>query len=205
MRYKQAIEHVFGSGTETSAAPDTEPITRAQAKAWLKIDSTADDDLIDDLIEAVRSDVESMIGIALYTQTCKDYFDEWPKAHSLVNKYAAISLLRYPVQSVTSITYVDDDGNTQTLDASKYIVDTSGPITRIAPAAEEEWPDLDDRIKNVTVEYTAGYTSQANIPANLKLAVRLMLTRYYEMRSDPIQERTTAAELIIRRHYPIIP
>jgi len=131
----------------------------------------------------------------------QDVLDDWPAYESVSNPYQAFHLLRYPVQSVTSISYIDGNGATQTLHSSKYVVDTTGAFCRIAPAAGQSWPGLRNQIKAVTVTYTAGWSSTSDIPEDLKTAMLLMLTYVYERRADSVKRFKTAAENMIKNHY----
>ena len=51
-------------------APTTEPVTLAEARLHLRLDSdfTADDDLIEVLIQSAREAAEQELGVALITQ-----------------------------------------------------------------------------------------------------------------------------------------
>src|SRR5262245_32806492 len=88
--------------------PATEPVTRTEAKAHLRVDFTTDDTYIDDLIATARHEAEKWARRALITQTLELRMPYWPNAYSL-------ALPRSPVQSITSITYTDDQGNTGTM------------------------------------------------------------------------------------------
>lgn len=66
----------------------------------------------------------------------------------------AIRLTRAPLISVTSITYLDTAGATQTVAAADYIVDK--PNNRIRLAYNESWPSSRGAPDSVTVRYVAG-------------------------------------------------
>ena len=51
------------------AGPGEEPVTRAEAKAWCRIDGDAEDALVEALIAAARLHVESATGRALIEQS----------------------------------------------------------------------------------------------------------------------------------------
>jgi len=53
----------------------TEPITLAEAKAWLKVDYADEDSLITMLISGVREQVELFTGLGIVARTI-EYFDE---------------------------------------------------------------------------------------------------------------------------------
>src|SRR5450631_4735333 len=60
--------------------PALEPLSLADAKLHLKVDTTADDALIESLIRACRFHIERLYDIALITQTLQlnlDYFPYW--------------------------------------------------------------------------------------------------------------------------------
>ena len=59
-------------------APALEPLSLAEAKDWLKVDSTADDTLILELITAARIHIEQATRLLLLTQSWKLVADQWP-------------------------------------------------------------------------------------------------------------------------------
>ena len=96
-----------------------------------------------------------------------------------------------PLQSITSITYVDEDGATQTLATSVYSVDApTGPTCargRIYPKYEQEWPTTRCEPGAVTVTFVAGYgTTGASVPARLKMGMLYDIGTLYEIREDHI-------------------
>ena len=92
---------------KVSTAPSSEPITLAEAKLYLRVDTTADDALITALITAARETVERYTSRALVTQTITQVLDCFPGF--------GFRLAVHPVQSITSITYKDSNGSDQTL------------------------------------------------------------------------------------------
>ena len=93
------------------------------------------------------------------TQTLDLYLDAFP---------CTIVLPRSPLQSITSITYVDNDGITQTLDASQYLVDTVSRPPRIVPAYGKSWPTPRVQINAVKVRFVCGHTDVASVSADIK-------------------------------------
>ena len=77
---------------------------------------------------------------------------------------------------MTSIQYVDDAGDTQTLSTSLYQVDTKSQPGRIIPAYGESWPTVrSDTLNAVTVNFVAGYGDDPeDVPAGLRHAVKLI-------------------------------
>ncbi|MCA9312663.1 MAG: head-tail connector protein, partial [Phycisphaerales bacterium] len=96
--------------------------------------------------------------------------------------------------SVTSIAYVDADGNNQTLDSAQYRVDTVSEPGRIELDTAYTWPTTDDRLNAVTITIVAGYASAAAVPAEAKHLVKFVAAHWYEHRG-PIDIDRDAKEM----------
>lgn len=107
--------------------------------------------------------IETITERQLITATWKLILDRFP---------AVIELRKPPVQSVTSITYIDEDGAEQTLSDSLYQVDTDDEPARIVPAYDQSWPSIRCQPQAVQVEFVAGYGLADDIPDGLKTAIK---------------------------------
>lgn len=194
----------FGQSVAVTTAPDTEPVTAAEAKNWLKVDHSADDDLISSLITAARQAVEEYTGIKLYTQVITEKWDRLPSSNKVYNQFGAISLSTWPVQSIDSISYVDDAGDSQTWSSSNYTTDLAARPARISPAFDAHWPTVRFQMSAFTVVYTAGYSSTANIPDTIKTAMRLMITHWYDNRTDSVRKMPMASEVILQPYKTMV-
>lgn len=134
--------------------PRAEPVSLVEAKAHLNVDISADDTLITGLIAAARAAAENIAGRAMVLQTWDLVLDGFPSGAT-----CPIEIPLPPLRSVTSISYIDVDGVTQTWAAADYTVDTSGFKGRILPAYSEVWPTTRDVINSVTVRFVAGYAT----------------------------------------------
>lgn len=170
------------AGYTRTVAPTSEPLTTAQAKAHLNVDHTAFDTQIESLIKSARRSCEAYLGRALITQTWKLYLDCFP------SDGCAIRLPNPPLQSVTSITYIDQDGATQTWASGNYQVDTVSTVGRIILAPGEAYPSTESgRINAVTITYVCGYGDASTaIPENILHAVRLTVGDFFTLREDTI-------------------
>lgn len=171
----------------------TEPVTLAEAQAFLNVDSDADSDLIESLITTARQRVEDFTGRALISQTWKLVQSDWPcsKAYNYAraNTWAerTIELHRSPLISVQSVKYYPASGAAQaTLSAATYTALTGPTPGLIVLASTESWPDLYDRPDAVEVNFTAGYADADSIPKPLRHAVLLLLADLYELRSTQV-------------------
>lgn len=134
--------------------PYREPISLEEMKNHLKIDSdiTEDDELVAGLIVAARNMVEAGTGASrdrckVMVATTFDYSMDTFCGMS-------IPLPRVPLISVTSITYVDTAGATQTLSASVYSVNTAAGCVDLA--YNQSWPSTRYQPNAVTIRFVAG-------------------------------------------------
>lgn len=165
--------------------PTREPVTLAEARAQCRIDSSVEDGLIAGDILAARQHVEIYTRRAMLTQTWDQTLDELG---------TEIVLLKPPVQSVTSVKYLDASGVEQTLNSSQYrLVQRSTGEFVIVPAYGVTWPTVQPVESAVTVRFVAGYSSDA-FPEPLRKAVLLLVSHWFENRSA-VDERGTAAEI----------
>lgn len=164
-----------------TTAPTVEPVTLAEQRLHSVIDSdlTEDNDLIAELIATARVKLEELTGRAFLEQTRTFKLDQFPDSN------APIYLPRPPLISVTSISYLDTAGVSQTLTAvTDYKVDATSEPARIVPAYGESWPSTRDEIDAVTVVAKCGYgATAASVPKTLKLAAKLLAAHWYERRT----------------------
>lgn len=123
--------------------------------------NTTQDPLLNRFIVSARIMAEQKTRRALITQTLDLYLDQFPGWEQV--------LLKPTVQSITSITYVDDNGITQTLAASEYLADTTSEPARVTPAFGIVWPSTRYQTNAVKIRYVAGYgATAASVPACVK-------------------------------------
>lgn len=178
-----------------TADPTSEPVTLAQAKGHLRVDSdnTADDTLIAMLIGAARRYAESYTGRSFITQGWRLVIDAfpgpgfmgvpWGSPYSLPPQ--AIQLERGIVQAVSSITYMDMNGAWQTMDPANYVAELSGCPARITPVFGQIWPPTRPQIGSVKVDYTAGYgAGGTNVPEGIRQWILMRVGTLYEQREE---------------------
>ena len=162
-------------------APAAEPITLAEAKAHIRVDTSTDDTLIAGYITTAREWVEDYIDRALITQRLVMRLDTFP---------AEIELPRPPmVASGTAtaviVTYVTGEaGGTATLSASSYRVDRESTPGIIRTTYAGSWPSHLIDQNSVSVTWWAGYGSSADVPQRAKTAMLMCVHELYEKRGD---------------------
>lgn len=166
-----------------------EPVTTSQAKAHMRITDTAEDSYIESLITAARQHAEHLTERAFITQTWTMTLDRFP------DYFGDIRLPKPLLISVSSITYVDLEGTTQTLSSSLYEVDARSQPGRIRPAYGQAWPSTREQLNAVTITYTAGYgATAASVPTAIKQAIMIVVAHWFEHR-EPVITGTIVAEV----------
>ena len=148
-------------------------VTQAEAKLFLRIDTTDDNDLIDSLLEAAEDLVESFTGRQLLTDTQTLYLTSWA---------SEIPLDYPPLGSITHIKYYDADSVQQTLANTVYEVDSTGAKSFVRLAYNQSWPDVRGHDGDILITYTAGYGAASAVPDGLKTAMKLLVGNWYENR-----------------------
>lgn len=151
-----------------------EPITRQEAKDYLKVDSTDDDTFIDTLISAVREFVEEETSTALVVRNYIEYRDKWPVKPDVIE-------LQMNAEIIAAVQYLKDGSYvTLALDTDYYQSNFNG-LPKLEPKGN--WPnDIDDRLNAVKVTYSAT-PLQGSINPALKQAMYLLLAHWYDNRS----------------------
>lgn len=150
------------------------PVSLAEARLHLKVDTTDDDELISQLLDSATVYCEQFQNRTYLNRTRFLYLDAFPDE---------IIVPDPPLVSVTSLQYIDTDGATQTWDASNYRVDTSTEPGTITRAYNIDWPSIRSVTSAITITYVAGYGALAtNTPDDVKNAIKLLIGHWYENR-----------------------
>lgn len=165
-------------------SPSVLPVSLVQAKEHLRLspsDTTHDDQLtllLEAATERLEQDLDRQIIDASYSQSQLG----WNKEGS---NSGAIKLYRKSINAVTSVKYVNPDGDTVTLAPEEYIVDLGRSC--VFPAVDTEWPTVHSNHPSaVEVTFQAGYGSSADtVPRLLKSAILLCVGKWF---FDPAQE-----------------
>ncbi len=172
-----------------TTGPATEPVTKTEAKAWSRIDIDDDDTLIDSLIIRAREHCEAITHKQFITATYTFVMDAFPSSwrsdvYRATYRHEGTDILlpRPPLVSVSSIAYLDENGISQTVAASDYVVSTYDEPGRIALANGSLWPSTLDQINAVTIVYVAGYGAASAVPQSIKDAMLMLVAHGYEHR-----------------------
>ena len=172
INYLRPIRYVPYGKLVLKTGPASTPITLAEAKSFLRIDSDYDDDdnYITSLINVATGVVEEFTRRRLITQTFNIFHDEFPPY---------IDLQVGDVASVTHIKYYDESNVLQTLAPSNYDVDNKIRPGRIYQSEDGDFPNTFDGPNAVEVEFIVGGAA-SDIPAPIIQAIYIIVGRYYE-------------------------
>ena len=186
-------------------APEVTPLSLTEVKTHLRVDDIDQDDVIQMYLDAATSYVDGewgFLGRALVTQTWRLTIDTFPCAE--------IKIPLPPLQSITSVGYFDSAGDFQTLvEGTDYFVDDQSEPAWITPMTT--WPTTLDAINSVRIEFIAGYVADsssppsltANIPADIKHAMLLLITDWMEHRQNVLTDTANAlpfgTDILLRR------
>ncbi|MEO0618817.1 MAG: head-tail connector protein [Pseudomonadota bacterium] len=170
-------------------APAREPLTVAETKLHLRLDTDDDDALITSLIQAARMHLERLLGRALISQTWVEIRDCWP-----VHR-APVLLARAPAQDIVDIRIVDRDGVAESLNEDDYFLDAVSAPPRLSRLATGDWPRPGRSINGIEIEFVAGFgDTPDDVPAPLRQALLLLVCAWYETR-QPVDFNSAVSAL----------
>jgi uncharacterized phiE125 gp8 family phage protein len=163
-----------------TAVPATEPISTVEAKKHLRVDFSEDDAYIAALITAARRYCEKVQGRAYITQTATYSLDDIPGVGN------EITLPVKPIISIDSITIAQKDTTAITIDANFYDTDLQGGKIVLNDDFTTEYDaDLLPLYNAFVITLKAGYgATAADVPAEIKHAMFLIIGHWYEHRED---------------------
>lgn len=164
--------------------PAVEPITLAEVKAHLRLDTDDEDALLAGLARTARCHLEVETGLCLILRTLRLYLDDWPEGR-------VIQIARGPVQTIETVTVYDALGAPVALNAAGYVLDGEAcPARLVLPARRAS----ERAVNGIEIDFSAGFgESGADVPDTLKRALLLHVAAMYELRGVlPLDEQPGA-------------
>jgi len=161
-------------------ATSSEQLTVTQLKTHLRVLTDDDDTYIALLGTNAREYIEYYTNQAMVPKTVVLYMENFPAGDDplVFNDYN-------PLQSVSSIVYLDEDGTSGAMSTADYNIDTHSRCGRIYPAQTTSWPgdiysypDHD----NVWITFGCGHTT-ATCPEAFRHAEKMLVEHWYKNRS----------------------
>ncbi|MGH9505048.1 MAG: head-tail connector protein [Terriglobales bacterium] len=198
------------AGFTIETQPTSEPVSLDEAKNFLRVDITDDDDFISLMITAARESCEAFCNRSFATKGYLQTLDAFPYfADSQTNQGAyppsyysspnystlwnysqMIKLFAPPAIAVQSIEYIKPDGTTGTLaQNTDFVLDNVNEPARIFPMPGGIWPPCQYLPNAVRIHFTAGYGGDGNqaLPVRCKIAMLQLLANWYENREAAMQ------------------
>jgi uncharacterized phiE125 gp8 family phage protein len=148
----------------------------AEFKAHCRIEFDTEDTHLGVLLSAAEAYVAKLTNRALPSRTFTAVFNGFCGRELFIP--------RPPLVSIQGVDVVLADGTTQTVLPADLDIDAASQWARVRPAAGADWPTPDlGATKPVSVRFTAGY---AALPADLKMAVLLVASHWYEVRAPVV-------------------
>jgi uncharacterized phiE125 gp8 family phage protein len=173
------------STVNTGDNDSTHVLSTADAKLWMRVDTSADDSLIADLVAESIDFVEEQYGFQLIEKTVTVEYEYFGKE---------VRLPLYPVQSITSVKAIDGSGTETTLTVNEdyYLTGDTLVIDTVYG-----WEVPDDRIR-LKVVFVAGYTS---IPSGIVLGLKKLVASNYEDRQDVVEGNVSEMPNSSKKHF----
>lgn len=180
MAYPQAQRCLLGP-LELVTAATALPVDLAAAKLHLRKDTGDEDALVEQWLRAATRYVETQtpgrrqMMSATYDLPVSGWWG------------GPLRLPRPPLQSVTSVKYLDTDGAEQTWSSANYRVRTPQEqpgtveiLGTVSPPATYAWQDYP-----ITVRFVAGWAAARDVPGTLKQAI-LLLAGHWDLNREAV-------------------
>jgi uncharacterized phiE125 gp8 family phage protein len=159
-----------------TSGPNVEPVTLAEAKAHLRVDTTAEDTLIASLVVTSRLHIEAAFGLALVTQHWSYFLDAWPQSREVL-------LPLRPVQAIEAVRIYASDTQYQILSLAAFTLDGQGLPPRVSYARTSPQPIPQRPMGGIEFAIRAGFgDTAAAVPGPLRQALLLLVAHWYEHR-----------------------
>lgn len=155
--------------------PVVEPVSLTEAKLWLRLDTTDEDDLVRALIVAARLMVEAEIGQVLIGQNWRLVADHWPEGELVPVRIGRIL-------SVAGGRVFSADGTPTAIAPDRFNVFPNSDPPTILPL---ERPAPGRAYAGIEIDLRLGFGEDAaSVPETIRLAIRRLVTLWYEDRGD---------------------
>lgn len=156
--------------------PAQEPVSLSEARTFLRLDQTTEDDLLGTLITAARLMVEAASGRLLVDQAWRIVIDRWPDS-------GEIRLPLSPLSAITAARVYDALGAPQPVAPTALQLDklADPPVLRVVA----EVPEIGRAHGAIEIDVIAGFGATAiAVPVLLRQAVLRLAARWFERRGD---------------------
>lgn len=192
MSWDTGVRWYLTQSSAQAANPEQDPLALDVIRdQHLRVtNGSVEDEYLEHLRTVSLEEAERVTRRALLPQTWVLHLDRFP--------CGPIVLPKPPLIGVTSIAYVDENGDAQSLDSSPTwwrVEQPSGPVAskaRIFPAYDEVWPSVRPGPGAVTVTFEAGYVTDGSpavalVPTPITHGRLVFIAELYKQRSESVR------------------
>ena len=162
-------------------APAVEPVTLAEAKAHLRVDTSDDDTYIGTLITAAREWCEQYLDRTLVHTQWVMRFDKFPDSGIEPVELPRPPMVTSGTATAVTVTFTTEPGATSTYSTAEYRVDRFATPGTVLPIYGSTWTPHRQDDNAISVTWWAGYgPTGASVPAAIKHAMFMLVGHWYD-------------------------
>ena len=164
-------------------APAVEPVTLAEAKAHLRVDTATDDAYIGSLITAAREWCEQYLDRTLVHTQWVMRFDRFPPDGTQDIELPRPPIVASGTATAVALTFTFENGTMSTYSTASYRVDRASTPGAVKTLYGQAWPPHLQDDNSISVTWWAGYgASGTSVPAAIRHAMLMLVGMWYERR-----------------------
>lgn len=155
-----------------------EPVSVAEAKAWCRIERSDEDGLLAGLVKAARETIEADTRLMLVQRSFRLSVDPVPAD-------GWIQVILHPLVAVTTVTAFNAEGTPTSFGPGEAVIERALGIEAIRVSRRVR----DAAANGAEIEFSAGFAAP-DVPENLKLALKRIVSASYELRAAvPLEQQ----------------
>ena len=161
--------------------PAVEPVTLAEAKAHLRVDTSDDDTYIGTLIAAAREWCEEYLDRTLVHTQWLVRFDTFPPDGTHDIELPRPPMAAAGTTTAVALTFTFENGTTSTYSTASYRVDRAGTPGTVKTLYGQTWPPHLRDDNAISVTWWGGYgASGTSVPAAIRHAILMLVGHWYD-------------------------
>jgi len=165
--------------------PAVEPVTLAEAKAHLRVDTSDDDAYVQNLVTSAREWCEQYLDRTLVHTQWVMRFDKFPDSGIEPVELPRPPMVMSGTATAVTVTFTQEAGPTSTYSTAEYRVDRNATPGAILPIYGSTWTPHRQDDNAISVTWWAGYgASGSSVPAAIRHAILMLVGHWYEFRTS---------------------
>lgn len=156
-----------------TTAPTDDAVGLQEMQDHSRVRTHDEDAVLQRLLKGAQRSAEGFLRRKLITQTWTQYFDGFDDP---------LELRFPPLSSVTSVTYLDTDGDEQTLATTVWEASEENGIGVVRRKYDQVWESTRSHRDVVWVLFVCGYGDPEDVPEPIKSAIRIHAAHFFRNR-----------------------